>query len=119
MGYTTEFDGRLDLNKELTAKDAKWLQEFSGTRHGGNMEHDKDKPGFWCQWVPTEDFKGIEWDGNEKFYDYVEWLEYLIENFFAPKGYVLNGKLRYQGEEMHDAGWITVSDNIVSVRELS
>jgi hypothetical protein len=32
------------------------------------------QPGLWCQWVPTKDGCGIEWDGGEKFYDWTEWL---------------------------------------------
>jgi hypothetical protein len=57
---------------------------------------------------------GIEWDGGEKFYDYVEWLEYIINNFLAPKGYVLNGECPYQGEDSDDVGKIVVKDNVVT-----
>ena len=37
------------------------------------------QPGLWCQWVPTEDKLHIEWDGGEKFYEYIGWIEYIIE----------------------------------------
>ena len=73
----------------------------------------RTQPGLWCQWVPTEDGNFIEWDGGEKFYDYVEWLEYLIKNFLAPKGYVLNGEVQWQGEDTGDVGRIVVTDNVV------
>jgi len=43
------------------------------------------QPGLWCQWVPNEDGTAIEWDGGEKFYEYVEWLEYIISNFLEPR----------------------------------
>ena len=36
------------------------------------------QPGLWCQWI-IEDNE-IIWDGGEKFYNYIEWIEYLIEN---------------------------------------
>ena len=68
------------------------------------------QPGLWCQWIPSEDGTAIEWDGGEKFYDYVEWLEYLIEHFLAPWGYVLNGRVDWEGE---DRGAIFVKNNIV------
>ena len=74
----------------------------------------KTQPGLWCQWVPTEDGWHLEWDGNEKFYNYVEWLEYLIEKILAPKGYVLNGTIDWQGEDFNDRGTITVADNVVT-----
>lgn len=74
----------------------------------------KTQPGLWCQWVPTEDGMGIAWDGGEKFYNYVEWLKYLIENILAPRGYVVNGSVEWRGEEWDDTGEIVVSDNVVT-----
>ena len=72
------------------------------------------QPGLWCDWVVTEDGLGLEWNGTEKFYSYIEWLQYLIENFFAPLGYVLNGSVEWQGEDYDDFGTLTVTDNVVS-----
>lgn len=75
------------------------------------------QPGLWCQWVPTKDYKGIIWDEGEKFYNYVEWLEYIINNFLAPKGYILNGEVEWIGEENGDLGMIVVVDNVVTTKE--
>lgn len=69
------------------------------------------QPSLWCQWVPTEDGQGIEWDGGEKFYAYVEWLEYLVEHFLEPWGYKLTGEIAWQGEESADQGIIYAKDN--------
>ena len=74
------------------------------------------QPGLWCQWVPTEDDKGIEWDGNEKFYDYVEWITYIIDKILAPRGYTLNGEVTWQGEDSDDQGMIVVKNNKVSTK---
>lgn len=73
------------------------------------------QPGLWCQWVVTEDGKYLEWDGGEKFYSYMEWLDYLVCEFFQPMGYVLNGSVEYQGEDYDDFGTITVTDNVVVI----
>lgn len=113
MGYTTNFDGRFDLNKPLTVPDSNELKAWAEERHEG-----ASYPGYYCQWVPTGDGTGITWDGGEKFYEYVEWLEYIIEHFLVPKGYVLNGAVRYQGEEIGDVGRIEVKDNKVAQVEL-
>lgn len=75
------------------------------------------QPGLWCDWVVTEDGMGLEWNGMEKFYYYEEWLEYLIENFFAPLGYILNGFVEYQGEDYGDFGTITITDNVIVMEE--
>jgi hypothetical protein len=75
------------------------------------------QPSLWCQWVPDDDGTHLEWDGGEKFYDYVEWLEYLIEHFFGPWGYVLNGEVEWYGEDRSDVGKIIVIDNEVTVKQ--
>jgi hypothetical protein len=74
------------------------------------------QPSLWCKWVPSDDGRNIEWDGGEKFYDYIGWIEYLIENFLAPWGYKLNGEVEWQGEDRDDFGMIVVKDNIVYTR---
>lgn len=72
-------------------------------------------PGLWCQWIINDDGE-LEWDGNEKFYNYEEWLQYLIDNFFEPLGYVLNGDISWQGEESDDFGNIHVVDNVIEMQ---
>ena len=57
----------------------------------------------------------LVWDEGEKFYEYIEWLEYLIENFFEPLGYVLNGQISWTGEDYDDRGIIAVVNNRVSI----
>jgi hypothetical protein len=74
----------------------------------------KTQPGLWCQWIVNEKENCLEWDGGEKFYNYEEWLDYLIDNFFEPLGYVLNGDIQWQGEDDDDCGTIHVEDNIIS-----
>ena len=72
------------------------------------------QPGLWCQWMIDDD-GNLVWDGGEKFYEYGEWLTYLIDNFIAPSGYVCNGEIEFQGEDMNDFGTIHVKDNVVTV----
>lgn len=117
MGYQTDFRGQLDFDKELDHEQVSQLKEFNETRHGGNTQPYPGMPGFWCQWVPTEDAKGLEWDGGEKFYEYVEWLEYLIEHFVEPWGLKLNGEIEWRGEEWDDKGTIVVVNNEVTTKE--
>jgi hypothetical protein len=71
----------------------------------------KGQPGLYCQWQPTFDGRGIEWNGYEKFYKYVEWLQYLIVNCIDRWGYELNGTVTWQGETESDIGKIIVVKN--------
>ena len=110
VGYSTDFDGALELSKEPSESLVSNINEFSDERHT-----EPEFPGFYCQWI-IEDGE-LVWDGDEKFYNYTKWLEYLIEHFFEPNGIKLNGTIYWQGEEPGDTGRIIVKDSVV--REVS
>jgi len=107
------FDGNYGANGEFFAKqdgnygqsDCKSIQNYNGSP--------TSQPGLWCQWELTEDGESLQWDGGEKFYSYIEWLKYMIANFFEPKGHKLNGEIQWYGEERDDVGTIYVKDNKV------
>jgi hypothetical protein len=71
------------------------------------------QPGLWCNWTPNEHGTAILWDGGEKFYSYLDWMEYLLQHFLIPWGYVLNGEVHWAGEEEEDRGIITIRHNQV------
>jgi hypothetical protein len=75
------------------------------------------QPGLWCQWAPSDDGKAITWDGGEKFYNYVEWLQYLIEHFLEPWGRKLDGEIHWHGEDSADFGIIEVEANRIRISE--
>jgi len=114
MGYTTDFNGRFELDKPLTVTHMNTLKAFANEPHCGS--DDETFPSVWCQWVPTCDYTGIEWDGSEKFYEYTDWLVYIIEKFLEPWGHKLNGEVSWQGESPDDIGMLVVENNVVSER---
>lgn len=79
---------------------------------------DEGQPGLWCQWVPNEFGTAIIWDEGEKFYNYIEWLNYIIKHFLQPWQYNLNGICTWQGEDDEDKGKIYVRDNVVTHQKL-
>jgi hypothetical protein len=113
MGYTTDFEGRFNLSRELTRKEDRELREFADRDH----RKETNVPGYYCQWVPTDDGLGIAWDGGEKFYEYVEWLNYIIEHFMRPWGITVNGEVKWFGESSSDTGMIVVTDNVVTTKK--
>ena len=104
------------------------LGEEAGYFTGGTGLHGQDEddsileyntppsgqPGLWCEWTPNEEGAAIVWSGAEKFYCYVEWLQYLMHHFLTPWGYVVNGEAHWIGEDDLDRGTITVSNNQVT-----
>lgn len=90
---------------------------YAGQDRGPDVVESNDpptgQPGLWCKWGPNEDGTSIVWDESEKFYDYTEWIEYLILHFLKPWGYVLNGEMMWEGEDRSDFGTIYIKDNAV------
>jgi len=145
MGYSTDFLGTLNLNKKLTKEDSKFLQGLNATRrmkrnlegYGVDGEFFVEKlndfgqentpdvvdhnsppstqPSLWCNWIPTLDGMGLEWDSGEKAYNMEDWVVYLINRYLEPRGYVVNGEVEAQGEERGDNWTIRVVDNVVKV----
>lgn len=145
MGCTTTFSGKFKLNKKLDEKLHQFLKKLSTTRRmkrklegygvegeyyvdgGGFMGQDREdnileynhppatQPSLWCQWTPDETGEYIEWDGGEKFYEYVTWLKYIVSNFLEPNGYNINGEVFFEGELSGDAGVICVENNCIKV----
>lgn len=113
MGYNTSFEGKFTFNKPLEFAHYAELK----TRYDDD-KWNEGRPDTYCQWVVTEDQEALEYDGNEKFYDYVEWLQYLITEFFEPWGYKLNGAVNWSGEDTDDVGEIVVTNNEVVARSL-
>jgi len=76
-----------------------------------------NQPGLWLGWVISESdgIYYLEWDGAEKFYYYIQWLEYLINNIFNKNGILLNGDIKWFGEDREDIGVISVTDNNVEI----
>lgn len=114
MGYTTDFHGSFTITPALTAAHLAELNNFTEERH----EESENFPSYYCQWRGSEDGTELEWDQGEKFYSYVEWVSYLIDHFFKPNGYTLEGEVRWQGEDTDDSGMIIVKANRVGTAPL-
>ena len=110
----TDFYGNFVLNRPLTPEHRMVLEEFAEEEHD-RVGADGMPPTTYCQWRPTENGTGLEWDGIEKFYYYGEWLEYLVSHFLKSWGYTLNGTVRYDGWTEGVTGTIQVTDNEVVV----
>ena len=76
-----------------------------------------DQPGLWCQWYYFEDANEIRWDQSDYFYNYVEWIKYIIEKILKPRNYNLDGKIKWKGDDPCDKGEIQIKSNKLRVIE--
>ena len=110
MGYNTEFDGEFALSRRLDEKTCNALEELADSRHD-----DEEMPSIWCQWVVGENRRTIRWDGDEKFYGYIDWIRYINNHFLLPKKIKLNGTVAFQGESPKDGGRIVATNGKIEV----
>ena len=68
--------------------------------HAGLLEISEDREFI----VPEED---------ESRHGFRLWLKLVIEHYLAPRSYVLNGEVTWEGEDRDDSGTIFVKDNEV------
>lgn len=144
MGYSTDFHGSFDIKPELPAHLNEFFKKFNETRRmarkvdpqygiegefyvngSGSMgqgnddniinynQHPKTQPGLWCQWFVQDGM--IEWDEGEKFYNYEDWMYYIINRMLKPLGFVVNGAVTWTGEDSSDIGSLIVKDNVLYV----
>ena len=116
MGYTTEFEGEFTITPPLQDGDHFHLEKVLG----GSRKIEGAPEAHWgggCDWEADEEGKTLSWNEAEKFYDYIPWIKCLAKNFFEPRGYKLNGDVRWSGEDMTDIGVISIKDNVVTVKE--
>jgi len=81
----------------------------------------KTQPGLWCKWelVLSDDNSKweIKWDEGEKFYHYIEWIQYIIDKVLKPNKIELNGEVEWKGESSDDMGKIIIKSNKVSTKK--
>lgn len=123
MGYTTTFQGKFKFSQQLTLNQFNELKDLYERNFSLSMDtmlrkhklsqHDQ------LQWVPDKHGHFLEWDGGEKFYNYVEWLEFLIANCFYHWNVILDGKVFFQGESSDDSGFIEIVNNNITVKTVA
>ncbi|WP_379157960.1 hypothetical protein [Paenibacillus sp. sgz5001063] len=55
------------------------------------------QPDLWLHWKPTKDRKQMIWTYSEQTVNILEWLVYLIQKVFGPRGYFLSGDVQVPG----------------------
>ena len=108
MGYTTDFLGHIEIDPPLNDQEMTYLSAFHHSRRwdrpggpydvppnpfaeerpeGGLDRYNRPgrgQPELYCQWEVSWDGCCLSFDGDEKFYEPVQWLRYLIDHFLAP-----------------------------------
>jgi hypothetical protein len=109
MGYNTKFTGKFQFNKPLESKHKELFLQIYNERHNDNC-----LPSKHCQWMVDKSGTKLIYDGNEKFYGYIEWIG-IIKLLAELLGYELTGKAFWRGESKNDVGTIKIKNRKVKI----
>lgn len=115
MGYTTKFVGEFQANKPISITLIGLLEKLASEELTASDIEElcwPTVPDHYFQWEVTKDRKGVQWNGGEKFYDYVEWLQWLIDVLKKKQhgNIMLSGQIEYRGEDSRDWGFLKIVD---------
>jgi hypothetical protein len=109
MGYTTTFDGAITITPPLNEAEKEkadyWY--FCDDKIEG-------APSSYCQWEVSHKGDSLKWDGGEKFYKSLEWMQWIIDQL---PGHQFSGEIIAQGDEAGDVWKIVVKDNKAERKE--
>ena len=114
MGYSTDFEGELKFKREMKASELAALTKvLSKDRRDIGYKDDSiyENGKYGTYWYHielelTENFDGIKWNGQEKTYDLVGIVNWLIDKFNLE----LEGELIAQGEDSEDRWKLIIQD---------
>ena len=119
MGYTTEFQGEIKIEPELTASQIAFFERMYGDMREWDPEEHKRTNMMWFQWELNKTRDGLQWDGGEKFYDADKCMQYIIEKAIEKyPNLKFNGIIQAQGEEFSDKWQLIVKNNKVTKKEV-
>lgn len=125
MGYHVFYNGRIDIAPPLTVDDACLFQTiinperqdkniFNTDTSAETIRKAIEDENEYLSSFPLDlkdDLATLEDTGNEERPGCAEWLTSLIQHFFAPRGYVLDGDISWGGDNIDDRGTIYIHAN--------
>lgn len=120
MGYDVYYNGEVDVAPPLTENDAVIMRAFVNREQTEEtraifaaiaVSAEPDLPGHEGLLEVSEDRSCILPEEGESRHGVRMWLRLLLAHFLVPRGYVLNGEVRWEGQDPDDRGCIFIKDN--------
>jgi hypothetical protein len=108
MSHETTFSGQIQVTPTVSQSDHKAFKlVLAKSTFSKNPEHQKDRP---LQMSPDGARLSIE-KAIVDAGNITHWLNQLIVAFFSPRGYSLDGSIRWTGPKPEDRGTVYAKDN--------
>jgi hypothetical protein len=126
MGYSVYYSDEIKITPPLTEEHAAVVLAFANHEHNEKTDPlfaavaaspEPDLPHWGGLFTLSEDRTTILPEEDDSRHGMRLWLTLLVEHFFRPAGYVLNGGISWNGEEPEDRGSIFLKDNLIEIVE--
>lgn len=121
MGYTTEFQGALLFDSEISVNALKKLKTYFGEDQRDHPEWELPKDDWWnyIDLELTKEWDGIKWDGAEKSYDMVGQVNFLLREMKKEyPDFGFKGEMLAQGEEIGDVWKLVIEDGVAVKKDV-
>jgi hypothetical protein len=126
VGYDVYYNGEVTVTPALTEGDAAVLRGATNLEDTDETRAlfaaiaaspEPDLPHHAGLLEISEDRECILPEQDESRHGFRLWLKLVVEYYLAPRGYVLNGEVTWEGEDRDDSGTIFVKDNQIEAVE--
>ena len=113
MGYNTDWNGQLNLSRNLTDKEQKEWDTICNERNDSKYiygDKNREYPSIWCGFEVRGDC--FTWDCGEKTYEGVEWIKFFVNKVIEwnkEKEISVEGEMEWRGDDMGDNGKVKVN----------
>lgn len=128
MGYPVYYSGEVDVQPPLTETHALVVEDVVDMRETDDSRpifaaiqasSEPDLPGYGGQLVVSEDHSTLCPEEGESRHGLRLWLVLLLEHFFIPQGYVLNGEIGWDSpDDAEDRGTIYLQNNRLETTDI-
>ena len=109
MGYTTRFKGSLLFVTKPTVDQIAALSTMFEDSWQRGVE---GAPGY-LQFKVTKKMDGIEWDGNEKFYESIACVNFVVDKMRETwPDFGLTGEMEAQGDDLDDHWYLRIEKGV-------
>ncbi len=121
MGYNTDWNGVLNLSRELTPSEQQEWETIQNGRHDSQYSYGDERrefPSIWCGFEVSGDC--FTWDCGEKTYEGVGWIKFFIDKlkeWSKNESIYAWGEMQWDGEESDDIGRVVVEFNTITGKQ--
>lgn len=110
MSYNTTFEGKFKCTPKCNQSQINFINNINNFNiKNYNIPNDK------CCWIINNTGEYLQWNNDKSSIYYDDWIIYLLKSFFIPNNILLNGIIKWYGDDHFDIGKIIINNNCIDI----